>query len=370
MRVLKTLLPSPVFVFFGFILKTDSLGYNEETKFTNKHINFPSQERILLDPDEGFKIDEGVVIPRYQILRTQKRLKLKGCCLPERILEPKERAAFEAITFRTMEQELVCWGPQKREKMIIPGCKISRVKVESESLVHDPSISNTAPETSLELIVTFEAHADVESPAFTNLVTNGLGAVLQALHNHEHNNKGDSYYFDAIENLEVYKWELKGTGKTEFKKNIAGSSFYNIIDGNQFASGTNNTGKNGLKANSAQTSYGEKQQNQGMFILHNSIIAAFIVGSIFALTTTSVVFLRLNSKKKVDPDLIIPDNIVTENDDPNSVMLYEDKYASDIITKGNLYLRGSKSAPKIRGIMDDNLDEMFLADSGRKIDDV
>lgn len=193
-------------------------------------------------------------------------MKLKGCCVPDRVFTDDERAHFEEMTFQTLEKELQC--SDEKPSKILPGCEVNYVRIESESIVDSKKKKNPF----LEVIITVEAQADSASGNFPTLVTTGLEGLLDTLHSPKNED-----YFDGVESLEVYYW---------------GESSHPLDQ--YLVAAMEENGKLNMDVSSSQT-----EEQGGAFILSNGLGEFLIIASLFFICALAVQFLKSNKRSKV-----------------------------------------------------------------------
>jgi len=276
--------------------------------------SYHANERYLAGL-ENTEVYGGVVLTNdEETFKAQKLLKLKGCCIPSRILTDEERSAFEAMAFLTLKKELSCVYDNSQEsvKRTNPCFEMTLVRVESESLVQHSNGRGGQSKTSLEIVTTFEAHANGESTKFASYVANNLGGLLTTMHSRKGFDTLDGKLFDGVDNLEVYPWDAKGLSNSAKISNSkqesspgghyvvqrdkpTGSGYlYKIEDG---TSKLNSNEKTNMNPNVAMSTSIEQNQ-KGMIIVESATFDALIICGMFFLVTLTVIFLRTNTQKK------------------------------------------------------------------------
>ena len=242
-------------------------------------------------------------------MKTQKRLKLKGCCIPNRIFTDSERVEFEAMIFNTLQKQLSCDSYKTAEhvKRMEPCFDMVVVRVESESLVQHSNDNEVKPKNSLETIVTFEAHTVGDSSQFASYVANNLGGVLTKMSSLHDSKSINGEFFADVEDLEVYPWRSKASGSgsdsgNDSQQPVLGGSYVvqrNKSIGSGYLYNVESTlSQHNNNENKDNNFPGIKSQDQhGSYFVQSATFNILIVSGIVFLSTLTIAFLRSNSKK-------------------------------------------------------------------------
>lgn len=244
---------------------------------------------------ESTEVYGGEVLPRKEMLKVQKLLKIKGINLPNRIITDDERDFFEEQAKGVLAAALDCTPEATNPK--VPGCERPIVKVESESLIQH---AQEGVGNNLDLLTTFIVYGDKAVDEYPSLVAHGLGSLLPKIRT---SNGG---FFDGVEGLEVYAW-----GDITLANGVQADdgsllSHFKLRDGNT-ASGNlfkaADVGSDRSSINALQKSDLPAAKSDDYTILHNGMMASFIVAAVFGLVLLTVIFLKSNSRRKSKEEL-------------------------------------------------------------------
>lgn len=243
---------------------------------------------------ESKEVYGGEVLPRKEMLKVQKLLKIKGLNLPNRIITDDERDLFEEQAKGVLAAALDCTPEATDPK--VPGCERPIVKVESESLIQH---AQEGVGNNLDLLTTFIVYGDRVIEEYPSLVAHGLGNLLPKIRT---SNGG---FFDGVEGLEVYAWGDTTVNGVQADDGSLLSHFKlrdgNTASGNLFKAA--DAGSDRSSINALQKADVHVAKSDDYTILHNGMIASFIVAAIFGLVLLTAIFLKSNARKKSKQEL-------------------------------------------------------------------
>lgn len=290
------------------LILSSSIHVCAQTNGRLTHKTAPNERKLA--NSENNNIYGGVVLPKEtETVRVQKRLKLKGCCIPDRIFTDEERVEFETMIFTTLQKRLACDSDKTAEhvKRLETCFEMTSVHVESESLVQHSKGNGQKPKNSLETIVTFEAHTVGDSSQFASYVANNLAAVLTKMTARKDSKSANREFFNGVEDLEVYAWRSKISGSgTDSGNNgqqpVQGGSYVvqrNKSMGSGYLYNVESSSSERNNNEQTETSFSaiKSQDQQASRFVQSATFNVLIVSGIVFLSTLTVVFLRSNSKK-------------------------------------------------------------------------
>lgn len=290
-----------------------------------------------------------------------KLLKLHGTDLPSRIMSDEERHVFEIVTFRLLEESLICWGRQDHQD--IPGCKIKLVRVESQSLIEEDinmEIKTNEKENGIELIVTVKAYMDdppKDVGVFeTRLVDALLEKLVWSLNSRNSFKTLDGEVFDHVESLDVYEWKnSNGNVASLVSENPQTHSGYNY----RLEEGTSLRFSEGIQSTPNQAiSSMQSNINEGAFIFQSGLVACVVIVVAFTVVISTVLFLRRNSV--VPPVEFIPfndTNNMLNTDNQNEFFDDDDTPITSHHCDEMPRRAAVTKSVRFKGVMDDEADE-------------